>query len=133
MGDTDAATAYAATQPGFGGTYIDGDVLVVLFTEDVKRHEHALRTVVEHPEHLVVRATSRTVADVRESAARVRHRVLGSGDATDVSSVSVAVHAGEFVVEVGLDPHTDEREEQVRDAARPDPVVVRPQPHPRTL
>lgn len=133
MSDADAATTYAAAQSGFGGTYFDGDLLVVLFTEDVERQRNALRTVVEHPEHLVVRATSRTLAEVRQSAARVRHRLLDPGDATDVSSIGLTVHADEFVVEVGLDPYSDERASQLRAAVHPDPIVVRSQPHPRLL
>lgn len=133
MGDIDAVTAYAADQPGFGGTYIDGDRLVVLFTDNVGRHKSALRAIVDHPEYLVVRGASRTLAEVRAAAERVTNRLLHGGAAPDVSSVGVAVHDGEFAVEIGLDPHSDERAAQVRAAAAPDPVVVRPQPRPRTL
>lgn len=133
MTDADVAATYAAAQPGFGGTYLDGDQFVVLFTDDAERHEHALRGLVEHPEGLTVRSTSRTLAEVRESAARVKDRLFHTGTAADISSVGIAVREGEFVVEVGLDPYSGERETQVREAVRPDPVVVRPQPHPRPL
>lgn len=133
MGDADKVTAYAAGQPGFGGVFYDGNELVVLFTEKVDEQQDSIRGIVDEPGRLVVRAASRTFVEVQSAKARISNRLIGREEFDGVSTVGIAVHEGQFVVEVGIDPYNEAEAERIRAAVHPDEIEVRPQTRPRLL
>lgn len=133
MRDAAKVTAYASGQPGFGGVFHAGDELVVLFTENVEEQRAALRRIVDEPGRLVVRAGCRTFVEVQDARTRISNRLIGREGFDEVSTVGIAVHDGQFVVEVGIDPYNEEQAERIRAAVHPDEAEVRPRPRPRPL
>jgi hypothetical protein len=93
---------YAEAQPGFGGMFYDEETLVVLFTDDLTRHEQALLPLVQEPTHLQVRRAGRTWPALEEANERVQRQLMGpEHPRSDVVSVGIGVREGDFVIRVG--------------------------------
>jgi hypothetical protein len=130
--DVRVAAVYGERFPDeFGGLYLEGESLVVLFTRHVELHERALRNEVGHPDSLRVHQASRTWEEVVTSNRDVGLVLLGDGPISGVTNVGIVVLDGQFVVMVGVTMDDPAVADQVRAAVSPNPVVVEPRGRPR--
>jgi hypothetical protein len=128
MQDSNVVSAYGATEPSFGGVYFDGDVVVALFTSDVRVHDEVLRPRLTAPDQFRAELADRSWATVEAANRSIQEALLFTGPRIPgVNSVGIGKMDGQFAIKVGIDPYSEELAEQVRRAASPFEVVVHQQ------
>jgi hypothetical protein len=131
--DQSAVYDYASPRHEFGGLFHDGDVLVVLFTADLDRHEQAIRALSAEPDLIRVLPASRSWTEVTAANELIQSRLLGAAAHPAVTTVGIVVQDGQFAIGVGIWPHTAEIVAEIERLCAPEAVEVRAQDRPRLL
>jgi hypothetical protein len=111
----------------YGGVYYteDGEKLVVLFTDDPELHRAAVSQLTYAPERLVFRRTSRSQAEIDQANRAVLRRLMpGENPYPGVVSVGPTLDGDDWVIEVGIDPYSEEAAAEVRELVAPEQVIV---------
>lgn len=125
--DLEVVMRYGERVPqAYGGTFVDGHVVVVLFIEDVARHASVLRDLVSQPDRIRVEPTSRTWHDVLAAKEEVSRELLAA-PSFGVNSVGIGRRGHQFVILVGVHPYTPQRAGAIQKAVGHHPVVIEPQ------
>jgi hypothetical protein len=111
----------------FGGAYFteDGEKLVVLFTDDPELYRGTVSQLTPAPEMLILRRTSRSQAEI-DQANRAVLRKLISGDKLHQGVVEVGptLDGDDWVIEVGIDPYSEQAAGAIRELVTPERVIV---------
>lgn len=125
--DPDVIARYGEHEPTFGGLYLEGDAVVVLFTADLDVHRERLRSLVRAPDRLRVERAERPYSAVEAAARRVSGALL-SGDRPfpHVTGSGIGVVNGRFAIVVGVLDLDDARAAAIRQAVAPGEIVLEP-------
>ena len=116
---------YGASVPDqFGGLFIEHGTFVVLFTTDLDRHVAALRDRLSGQRGWRVEHGDRTWQEVEQANAAVQHILWDTRQHPDVNMIGISMRDGQFVIAVGIHPHTSDRADELQHITRPYPVVV---------
>jgi hypothetical protein len=124
--DHQAAALYSESLDSFGGSYYDEDAdkIVLLFTGDPELYRDAIAQRTTTPERIVLRRTSRSQAEVDQASSRVVRLVMGQASLPQVNEVGPGLRGDEFVIEVGIDPYSEQVAATIRELVAPEQVIV---------
>jgi hypothetical protein len=109
--DSALTATYGESVPlEYGGLYVDGDTLVVLFTRNLALHRSELEQRVKNVGRLRVVQSSRTEGEATAEIASIAEQLIRD-PATKldfVTGVGMSIRQGQWVTVVGIDPYTDE-------------------------
>ena len=118
---------YGARYPGeYGGAYRDQGQLVALFTRKLEQHLVRLRRRLPFPENLSVERALRPYREIERENEELQRRLLLEHRHPGVTVVGISMREGQFVIMVGIHPYTDAAADDVRRAAEPHVIEVRP-------
>lgn len=123
--DPEPVWSYGRAHADFGGVYVDGAALVVMFTGNLDQHRLELEPLLRHPEWLRMELADRPYAAVEASNFRVQRLLMLDGRPyPDVVGIGIGMEAGQLVIHVQAENLTDELAAAIREAVAPDEVVV---------
>jgi hypothetical protein len=128
--DYEAATLYAESVDSYGGSFYDDDAdkIVLLFTGDPELHRAAIAQRTTTPEKFMLHRTSRSQAEITEASSQVVRLLLGKAELAEVTGVGPGLHGDEFVIEVGIDPYSEQIAATIHQLVAPEQIIVRYEP-----
>lgn len=120
-----AVALHAESQPGFGGIFVDGGKMVVLFTDELDQHRRELRRLLPRRARVAVRQCNRTYADMECIQERVGRHLFGRDD-PHVTEIGLDLHGDDVAVVVTVYPYSDAAAQRSRELASPDSIVIVP-------